>query len=116
MPTVDELRTLIVGCSETVTGGVCNVSEECAFYQTCGPWEDCNGCGANVGPTEGCYWKTGVGFEGMCEHWVNGLTVFWSSTRWRTAMYGFFVDFRYAQAWSVQCSEEHYARCIRDNV
>lgn len=52
LSTIDELRTLIVGCPATATGGTCHVT-------TSSPdaWSDaCDGCSANLGPgSAGCY-------------------------------------------------------------
>jgi hypothetical protein len=40
-PTVDQLRTVILGCSATQTGGACRLAENC-LESTCG--ESCTGC------------------------------------------------------------------------
>ncbi len=54
LPTLDELRSLARGCSATVTGGTCLVTDAC-LASAC--WaEDCMGCEEMGGPSpEGCY-------------------------------------------------------------
>jgi len=70
MPTISELRTIIRGCPDSMTGGVCQVSDECS-NEDCWVHVDCRGCEKNLGPDNGCYWaKT---FEGEC-------TAYYSST------------------------------------
>lgn len=80
LPSITELRRLVVGCDKTVTDGACNVGTEyedgnsCLGYK-CGQ-EDCNDVcqyrSSEVG-TGGCYWS---GFS-CPENWQS---IVWSST------------------------------------
>jgi len=56
LPTVNDLRSLIVGCPTTETGGECGVTNECLEpecyeHSKCAPQE----CPLWEGPSQGCY-------------------------------------------------------------
>ena len=54
LPTISELRTLIRGCSGTVSSGSCGVTDSCLALDTC--YDDsCGGCSEGGGPNNGCY-------------------------------------------------------------
>jgi serine/threonine protein kinase len=77
LPTIDELRTLIVGCSATEPGGRCPAKEGCGSEKNCwgGNWRaNCAPCEAlkGLGPG-GCYMDKA--FDDPC-------TVYWSSSRY----------------------------------
>lgn len=56
LPSIAELRTLIVGCPETESGGACTTDPD-----VCGPGSGCPGCAASGGPGEsGLYIAAGV--------------------------------------------------------
>ena len=44
IPTIDQLRTIVRGCPNTMTGGKCPISEACANSYTCRPSDYCDGC------------------------------------------------------------------------
>lgn len=54
LPTIDELRTLILGCPATTAGGPCPVTHaggRCEDRENSACWtEDCRGCATNQGP------------------------------------------------------------------
>lgn len=96
IPSISELRSLIRGCDDAVTGGTCGVTDDC-FDATC--WTDpCNGCGYLAGPgSGGAYWPDGM--EGEIYH-------YWSSSyapgveycgggicRWRVGFHLGIVDY-----------------------
>jgi hypothetical protein len=76
LPTIDELRTLIVGRPATEPGGRCQAREGCRSERDCwgGDWSaSCGPCAYGSGPGPGpCY--SDRAFDGPCE-------TFWSSTR-----------------------------------
>jgi hypothetical protein len=76
LPTIDELRTLIIGCPATEPGGRCPVREGCRSEEDCygGDWEaNCAPCKEHEGPgPKGCYMDKA--FDDPC-------VVYWSSTR-----------------------------------
>jgi hypothetical protein len=76
LPTIDELRTLIIGCPATEPGGRCPAKERCRSKQNCygGKWQtNCAPCEDHkgLGP-KGCYMDEA--FDDPC-YW------YWSSTR-----------------------------------
>lgn len=107
MPDIDELRTLIRGCSTTVTGGSCTVSED----PECLSWKcaetGCDMCTGSEGPgTGGCYWSSEL--TGACDFYMSSSidtgTVPIGDYRWA-------VGFRNAAIGSF--SGNYRIRCIR---
>ncbi|MFA5128325.1 MAG: DUF1566 domain-containing protein [Patescibacteria group bacterium] len=106
LPTISELRSLIVGCPETVTGGECEVTDE--YTETCTSDTVCHGCTQNAGPYSGCYESDKL--EGECgSYWSGtacddlGLHDAWS------------VCFNMADvSWSGDEISLLYTRCVRE--
>lgn len=70
LPTISELRSLIRGCSDNVTGGLCGVTDSCLRYSSC--HTNCGPCSSMAGPApDGCYWDSEL--RGTCA-W------YWSSS------------------------------------
>jgi hypothetical protein len=81
LPTITELRSLIIGCPETTAGGTCSVTETCyctkdeRCFAEMGECRNtaCYGCSINQGPgLGGCYMDPF--FDDYCN-------LHWSSTR-----------------------------------
>jgi serine/threonine protein kinase len=110
LPTIDELRTLIIGCPATEPGGPCPVSEGCRSAEHCygGDWQaNCAPCEFRNGPgPEGCYMDKA--FDNPC-YW------YWSSTRypwWLSA--AFYVSFGLGNVgFGVMRSGLDGVRCVR---
>ncbi len=70
LPTISELRSLIRGCQWTVTGGACNVTDDC-LDSSC--WNDqCGGCDSLAGPGYGgAYWP---------DEMTGEISWYWSSS------------------------------------
>ncbi len=111
VPTISELRTLVVGCPNTAPDGACPVDDACVGADCAEQVKakDCS-CKAHKGPGEkGTYWKKGV--------WkYNGgrYDLFWSRS---------LISGPYDEAWgilfsdgvvtTVDVSGRYYVRCVR---
>lgn len=56
LATIDELRTLIVGCPATMTGGTCAVTAGCLNSTPDCRDDSCAGCSQAELPPQGCFW------------------------------------------------------------
>ncbi len=65
LPTISELRTLIVGCPTTKLGGECGITDECLDYFECRD-DACSGC-EEIGAGH-CYWPNVL--EGPCDRYA----------------------------------------------
>jgi hypothetical protein len=63
LPTVDEARSRIAGCTATHTGGSCPISDPGCLTRSCVQEQTCAGCTENEGPRGGCYLRA---FSGTC--------------------------------------------------
>jgi hypothetical protein len=82
LPTIDELRTLIIGCPATEPGGRCPAREGCRSNEDCygGDWQvNCAPCGYENGPgPEGCYLDKA--FDDPCGSYWSSTPCPWSSS------------------------------------
>lgn len=116
LPSIDELRTLVRGCPNVETTGLCCISENaCTWYGGCNDegfcphnpkYCDCDvpcSCCANKGPNNGCYGPSEL--DGPCKD-------FWSRTA-SSGDFGWGLDFSasrtFASPWPI-CS---HIRCVR---
>lgn len=75
LPSIDELRTLIVDCPGRELGGACRISEDDCLDKQCWEQRDCGHCNEKQGPADGCYWQPDT-WEGSCtDGWF-----FWSDS------------------------------------
>ena len=108
LPTIEELRSLIRGCAVTEADGACNISASNCLSDTC--WNSlCNGCSANQGPAQGCYWPNEI--SGVCG-------TYWSSSPFTGVCWGceagWFVEFNMGRVVSyVTGSVTRHVRCVR---
>jgi hypothetical protein len=106
LPSIDELRSLIVGCPATAAGGPCPIHDACAALACDGP--DCAGCPADAGGgPEGSYLDPGLA--------VTAETHFWSATQIdATEQPAFVVEFDQARVhWYVTTVSLKGVRCVR---
>jgi hypothetical protein len=105
LPTIGELRTLVLGCDDVQTGGACGVTDECAEISC---WDlVCYGCGELGGPgTGGCYWDPIV--DGHCAS-------YWSSPVWSASGIDscWYISFDGSYLNYVNADDLFYARCVR---
>jgi hypothetical protein len=66
MPTIEELRSLVFGCSTTAAGGVCPIATGCGVGCMVQP---CEGCGAFSGPGPGNSYLGAAFFENTGGSW-----------------------------------------------
>jgi hypothetical protein len=101
LPDIDELRTLIVGCTKTIPGGECQVKEGCGI--SCFS-NECNGCELGNGEgASGCYLN--VFFEKPCASYYSSSKE-GSDNAW-------VVEFNKGSIYSYLKTVEYYARCVR---
>jgi len=106
LPTISELRNLIRGCDGTMTGGACNVTDDCRVLSC---WNDpCNGCDSLAGPgSGGAYWPDGMSGE---------ITWYWSSSPLEDIYdhnWAWPVNFDSGGIYILRVDGSHPARCVR---
>jgi Protein of unknown function (DUF1566) len=104
LPSINELRSLIRGCTETETDGACGVTDSCVDSSTC--WDSiCLSCSEGGGPDIGCYWDAAV--EGDCSwYWSSSSRSDYEDTAW-------FVDFNDGDVSSDPNDYFGGVRCVR---
>jgi exopolysaccharide biosynthesis protein len=108
LPTLTELRTLVKGCPDTVTGGACKANDDCLDEFDClnHPCSvpDCN---YNEGPANGCYRDGEI--AGECDyHWSSKESATYDDSAW-------YIDFMNGVINPTEKSwKELYGRCVRD--
>jgi hypothetical protein len=106
LPTINQLRSFIRGCTATMTGGECGVSDEC-LRDGCGSWPPCDGCDRLAGPgSGGCYWDAAV--SGSCDD------PYWSSSSQPGPRpYAWHVSFSAGLAYPRPKTSPYYVRSVR---
>jgi len=108
LPTIDELRTLVIGCAATGKDGSCGVVETCAKSVSPCFGETCSGCTKNSGGDGGCYRPTAL--EGPCEsRWSVTAVEDVSTDAWT-------VDFSQAKITREAKTGSVGIRCVRTYV
>ena len=107
LPAINELRSLIRGCPNTVAGGACGVTDSC-LEPLC--WDEalCKSaaCTGLSGPANGMYWPAGMQGDDF---------VFWSSSHFtEESVNAATINFGYAWVQgSDSKSNEEQVRCVR---
>lgn len=105
LPTISELRSLIVGCDKTVTGGACTVTDSCLNPTDC--WNDpCWGCDLEVGPNNGCYGNENL--PGECDYYWSSSSTIEGDSYWLVNFDSGKVDSAAPDNTTI-----FYARCVR---
>jgi hypothetical protein len=102
LPTIDELRTTIIGCPQTMPDGKCPATDTCGCKNT----SDCFGCNYMSGPgtVEGCYFPSVL--EGSCS-W------YWSSSIYSpNVAQAWYVDFTDGSVDNYDKENIYYVRCV----
>jgi hypothetical protein len=103
LPTISELRTLVRGCPETMTGGACGVTDSCVAM-SCQD-ESCYPCDYGDGPHDGCYGHPDL--PGGCEYdWSSSGVADAADRAWAV---GFTSGFVYKP----RIYYAFHARCVR---
>jgi hypothetical protein len=103
LPTISELRTLVVGCEGSEDGVACPVTDECSWIacQT----EDCYACEHGPGPADGCYGNPEL--SDSCEYlWSSTLVADEFDRAWA-------VGFPSAFVYKPRVWYAFHARCVR---
>ncbi len=100
LPTLSELRQLIINCPETETGGECPVSDVCYSAETC-LTDSCKGCLSSENKMNGQYSSLG--------DWDR----MWTATFDIFSVY--VIDFQHAWIYDGVPGDSYNARCIRVN-
>lgn len=111
LPTINELRTIIKGCSGTKDNGSCAVRDNC-LSDSCWSKSSCWACPESGGPGEnGLYWQKGVwSYNGDKYGW------FWSSSELSGyAIYPWLVEFGLGYIGTEVKISRNSVRCIRFN-
>lgn len=108
LPTIDELRRLIVDCETTeykseeyIEDVDCPVRNNSTYSHNVA---ECSGCTTGLGPSEGgCYWPTVLSPETDCLNGESEDYRFWSSSGYiySTRQHNWFVDFSTAYVHAV---------------
>ncbi|RJO70467.1 MAG: DUF1566 domain-containing protein [Myxococcales bacterium] len=99
LPTINQLRTLIRDCEETVPDGPCGVVDGCS--SSCYQEQNCNGCNENEGPAGGCYFDPDLSLTtntewGSCgEYWSSST---YSSYAWSIVFSRAYINRDHSQA------------------
>lgn len=107
LPTLSELRSLVRGCPDAVTGGACNATDECLNEENCMN-HPCSvpSCDYQGGPDDGCYRDPAL--KGECDyHWSSRESATYNDSAW-------YVDFMNGVINPTEKSwKELYGRCVR---
>jgi hypothetical protein len=90
MPTISELRTLVLGCTATESGGSCGVTDDCTETDACQD-SSCVGCSGD-GPTNGCYWEAGLVGDCNAYYWSSTVVEQHPSDYWRVSYVAASID------------------------
>ncbi len=92
LPTISELRSIITICEATMTGGSCEVTDECTDPDECFSSDCFHGCESYGGQALGCYWPIDLRGDCYSNH------DYWSATETAPSnLEAWFVDFSSAK-------------------
>ena len=105
LPTMNELRSLVVGCPATEPGGPCNIESDDCLQWLCRD-DSCIGCPFFGGPAEsGCYWPDEM--KGKCaSYWASSDVEDKEELAWHIGFQGAYISPSFA-------SEATHVRCVR---
>jgi hypothetical protein len=106
LPTINELRSFVVGCDATSTGGDCQVGDDCLEMSCQGT--PCQGCTSGAGPDGGCYWDPQ--YSGTCStsngYWSSSVVADNNTSVWLIGFDSGFLGYTDKENLS-------YVRCVR---
>ncbi|MBO4698787.1 DUF1566 domain-containing protein [bacterium] len=94
LPTISELRTLVMNCESTEFGGACGVTDDCLSLNSCKN-KSCRGCGRKIRHNK-------FGDKGF----------FWSSSISPDNKNAWYIDFTYGSVHNHSNSEK-FVRCVK---
>jgi hypothetical protein len=105
VPTIDELRSLVRGCSRIETGGACGVTDDCLEY-ACWMLTSCMECLAGSGPAPGgAFWPDELA-GAVRWYWSSSSFADDPSRAWFLTYYGADIS------WDLKTSPG-FVRCVR---
>ncbi|MCP4676799.1 MAG: DUF1566 domain-containing protein [Deltaproteobacteria bacterium] len=112
MPSIDELRSMIRGCPNTVPGGECKITDGSSEEDLRKYGLFCD-CAPEEGPGEnGCYWDLEITSPCDQKVWSSSSYIFEASDG--EAAGAWFVDFVSGRVFGADKRVEFYVRCARD--
>ena len=113
LPTIDELRSLIRGCDDTVTGGSCRVANSCLQESSCWNFPPCGGCALRQGPGKnGHYLPVELDSWGF-QFWSSSLLEDRNNNAWIVMFHSGAVSYEYI--YNCPYYEVH-VRCVRSHI
>lgn len=106
LPTISELRSLVIGCTSEMAGGECTVTDDC-LEQEC--WNEA---------CEGCPYAQGPGSDGdYCDDALAGLVnYYWSSSGYASDI-SWLIHFRAGHhILDLATADEFAVRCVREEL
>jgi len=112
LPTVSEMRNIVINCPDIETQGECGITDECLDRNEC--WNNkCSGCGIIIDKRYSKFWDTESFYtsspntsEWESEWNIENDTDFYFSDTW-------VVDFSLSRIMNEYAKFQHHVRCIR---
>ena len=111
LPTVDELRTWLIGCPQNELDGACEIHDACDS-QDCTNW--CGGCDGLAGPGwYGCYYDEAFD-PGVSYYYQDRFEYYWTATEYfPDTANAYYMEFSYGYIDRAGKNNQNFVRCVR---